>query len=294
MGRRVPYIFYRYSIEHAGQSASWFEHDQLFRNAVGVEVSYRKINPTEQDRDTSLVALNHLDVSVTAGNNIHIIYFQIAKHITTREILNYDRPNDRLNPRAVSTDEYATSQIITIPVLRLLAASNRNGATDINASSAVGRLAAIIRSFPDHRLHFQLAATTADIRRALEAWTVSEFGFTARPFNPSVHTPGAILSDLFSNDEIFIAGKAKPLSNDHISVSNEGFISEVLGLSEYGNAEIGASGTTEEGHIARIKKGNPYKDELTSIQVYIPESESIEIHIKEVAQAMIEIYGQKK
>ena len=184
----IPYLFFRYSIEHDGQSISASDQWKLLEKNKAIEVAHRKINPSEIDKDTSIVSLNKLIFDCGNGNSLPIFYFRIARHIIEREYTEYDKSDDELKRKSTETDEYHHAQIIILPRNGLLAASDRYATDGIGALGAVSRFKSVIKAIHSHRLLYEPAATSQDLKKALTMWSIEEVSFGMRPFNQQFPT----------------------------------------------------------------------------------------------------------
>lgn len=288
----IPYTFYRYSItnKHSKKVISPIILWNLLCENTGKEVPYRKKDPRPIDFDTSWVEPDEFSLELDSSYSIYTC--QIARHLTTRKAKQYDKQNDRLFHTRVSTSEYATSRAIFIPQIAIVAFADQTGEGAINASSASSRFATIVRYDKKYDCDIELAATTSDLESALRNWSLTDFSFTARPFNPTIRTPGDKLHPLLKEDNAKIVGHARPNKNSALTVSEDGFISEITGLAQHGYAEYGASGKTPSGFLARIAKVTQrhHADTERQIKIFIPIETNLEAHILNVARTAIETY----
>jgi hypothetical protein len=288
--RNTPYSFYRYSIFRRDVLLTFSQQWDLLVDNLGREIAYRKSNPGELDKDTCIITPDKTTIAMNEANDkVGVLFFSIAKHIDTRMANMYNRESDSLSRETVPTDEYVVGNLVMIPSVGLVAASDGNSPEDLNAASSVGRFAAIIRSVADHKIEIASATTFSYLRTALKSWKLDEFSFTARPFNPSVRTPGDKLHHLLVDDNAKVSGKAKPNKGEHLRFSDEGWMSEVTGLADRGYGEYGAVGTTADGYHARIIKTAPDSKKPPIIKVYIPPKTSKEEHVQAVAITLLEI-----
>ena len=288
--RNTPYSFYRYSVSSHDVLLTFSQQWNLLIDNLGREIAYRKSNPSDLDKDTCIVTPDKTSVVINeAHDKVGVLFFSIAKHIDNRKANMYNRENDTLRKETVPTDEYVVGNLVMIPSVGLIAASDGNSPEDLNAASSVSRFAAIVRSIPYHKIEVTSATTFNYLRTALKNWKLDEFSFTARPFNPSVRTPGDKLHHLLADDNAKVSGKAKPNKGEHLHFSDEGWMSEVTGLADRGYGEYGAVGTTADGYHARIVKTAPDSKKAPIIKVYIPPKSSKEEHIQAVAITLLEI-----
>ncbi|MBG0777100.1 MAG: hypothetical protein H0S85_11800 [Desulfovibrionaceae bacterium] len=289
----TPYIFYSYSLSCVDVLLTTSEQWDLLLDNLGREIAYRKTSPTEQDRDTCIITPDKTTIlNDSNGEVVDVLYFSIAKHIDSRKAIKYDKSADILSRESVAADEYLVGNIVMIPLLGLLAASDRSSQEDMNAKSSTNRFRAIVREIPLHSISIESAASYEYLREALKNWQLDEFSFTVRPFNPSVKTPGDKLHSLLSPDNAKVMGKEKPNKGDHLTFSEEGLMNEVTGLADRGYGEYGTVGTTVDGYHARIEKTAPESRKPPRIKVFVPPMSSKEAHVQAVAKTLLEIYGK--
>ena len=287
----IPYIFYRYRVFNIknDRTLTPIQFWKLLCDNTNIEVAYRKSEPSEADKDTSWVEPDE-DSLVYENEEKLVFTCQIARHITSRRTKQYDKDNDKIFFVDRPTDEYATSRAVFVPSIGIVGFSDKSGDGNINAQSAASRFASIIRSLKHMECAIAVAASATDLENALRNWELSIFSFTARPFNPTVRTPGDKLHSLLHNDNAKIVGNAKPNKESALVVSEDGFINEVAGLARKGYAEYGATGKTPSGYVAKIAKSkNPDKYDR-QIKIYIPFGGSLSSHIIGVAKTALETY----
>ncbi|MEW6215955.1 MAG: hypothetical protein AB1478_12260, partial [Nitrospirota bacterium] len=260
---------------------------------LGKEIAYRKAIPSEVDKDTSIVTPDKTTIlHPKSKQSIAVLFCSIAKHIDTRSVNKYDRAVDEISREYISTDEYAIGDLILIPSAQLLAAADKSNPEDLNARSTIGRFISIVRVLTKYDIQIEPATSPGYLQSALKNWKLEEFSFTARPFNPSVRTPGDKLHPLLAGDNAKLVGKEKPNKGEHLIYSEQGLMNEVTGLADRGYGEYGAVGTTSQGYHARIEKADPTGNRQPKIKVYIPPKSSKEEHVKAVATSLLEIDGQ--
>lgn len=290
MGNK-PYSFYNYKISNNSYILSARDQWSLLNDCLGKEVPYRKSTDSRAFYDTSIITPGRTSITTQKYNTLDVLFFSIARHIDTRKANKYDKINDKLAYTDVPTDEYIVGDIILLPHVHLLAASDRTTQEYLNASSTTRRFVSIVKFLKKYDIKILPASSKNYIKTALATWKINEFSFTARPFNPSVRTPGDRLHELLVQDNAKVVGKAKPNKGEQLIVSDEGWINEVTGLADRGYGEYGAVGTTEKGYFARIEKSAPESSKLPKIKVYIPEALSQEKHVQTVAETLLEIDG---
>lgn len=288
----TPYVFYRYKIVEDDVLLTTADQWELLTENVGRMVAYRRSNPTPRDMDTYLIMPDHYSVvHPKSREELTIHFFNVAKHITSRKTHKYEQDKNDLVKIEVSADEDIFGSVVTIPRLGLLAASDRTGNDYLNAKSTVARFATIIRSIPSIAMQFELASSLEDLGTAVKNWSLDEFSFTAKPYNPTVRVPGDKMHELLEPDNAKVIGRAKANKGEKLVYSDEGLINEITGLAERGYAEYGAKGKTAQGYFAMIEKANPYKNKAPKIRVFVPEKTRRELNAQAVASVLLDIDG---
>lgn len=288
----VPYLFYRYSLVRGTKALTATDLWNILCDNTNIEVAYRKRYPADKDKDTSWIMPEEYEL-IFNGDAYTIISCFIARHIMLRSCNGYDKENDTIFKKEESTDEYAVCRTIFIPRIGIVAFADLSGEAYIGANSAVSRFDTIIRKITDVDCSLQLASTYADIKDALKKWTLTDFSYTARPFNPSIKKPGDLLHPLLAADNAAISGSARPNKEGALLVSDTGFINEVTGMAEHGYAEYGAKGTTPSGFIAKVIKPKKGKGNIpeAKIKIYIPDEGGEKTHVLNVAKTALETYS---
>lgn len=289
----VNYVFYRYRLFSGEERLDAEEQFDTLTANVAIEVAYRRLDPTDQDRDTSFIEVDRTTISPDNDDSGYtVLYFKVARHLTSRWCTGYDEVSDRTEKKQVPTDEWQACQIVCIPAINILAAADRASADYLSAKSALSRFKAIIEQINSHCFSYELAGREQDVMEALQRWSLDRFTFDFRPYNPTVQDLGQKLHELANTNRVQVAGNAKPLRRDgYIEHAEQGFIGEVLGLSSRGYGNYGFSGETEEGYKATIPKRDPSSTELKKIRIAIDQRENHEDHIKMVALCGVRLYG---
>lgn len=284
----TPYVFHSYSIlkEMSDDEVPTKQHLSIFKSVHKAPIAYRKLDPSEGDKDTMLVVLKSRQIK-----NNQVISFFISKRIAERKINIYHRIKDEFEEGLEGTSDSARAFIVVVPYLKKMAIQDKTGEHNINESSAISRLKKIIDEIAKHRMISEYAASAEQVRQAFTVWKIDEVTYSARPFNPHASTPGDILSAQMANNNSTISGRVKARKGILQDLKN-GFIGELLGLSEKGYAEVGAKGKTDAGFIAQIGKSNLKEDvnEPMKIRVMMPERAEIEDHVSDIVDVMEQIY----
>lgn len=290
----IPYLLYNYSMQKDGVAIDALTQAKLIEGMVGIEVAYRKKNPLSIDKDTCIVTPKKTRIDI--GDNVvaKALSFCVARHITTRGALKWDRSRDAIDRVDRVTDEDVLGFVFLLPEYGKLAVADRTGETYLNASSTLGRLRAIIQSKKGFSISFSTASSGVELGNALKAWELSEFSFTARPFNPSVSRQGQKVHDVLFPNNAKLQGKIVPNKGTHLEYNGEnGIMWEIVGLAEKGYAEYGTKGTTKDGQAIQIVKTSPTSGKPPIIKIFLDGMASVREAGKVLARALLDIHGKK-
>lgn len=286
----LTFLFYQYRWTDDQILLDPREQWERLKALEGTEVPYWGTTPDSsflELKRLSVDSVRHKDESQTA------FYFRIARHVTVREVDKLDRPGKRLVAAMQTTDEAQSARMILLPRLGVLAASNRSGDRDLNASGSLGRLRRIIRHSKAGRLLYEPAVGAEAIKNAIETWRLEIFTFDARFFNPHPSRPGQIFSDLLKGDNMRVVGHGVPVSGDTLTPGENGLIQEVQGLEDRGYAHYGAKGITPDGNRATISKSRNGTKGPGYIAVTFDPPETETALVKAVCKAMLQMYEPK-
>jgi hypothetical protein len=143
-----------------------------------------------------------------------------------------------------------------------------------------------------NRCHFrsELLASSADIKKAMEVWSIERFHFEAWPFNPHPRRGGEKLESLLSRESVRINSVVKSNKGEKLVAQEGGIINQAMALGEHGYASYGGRGKTVDGFKAFISKAIPGGDKTVKLKIYIPVMPIAEDHVRAVAKAMLEIH----
>jgi hypothetical protein len=297
MARPTAYLFCRYQILESDNPLAPSEEWSVLEEARGKPIAYRKRDPTPDDHDTFLMRPRQ---KMLHGLAVHT--WAIAQDVKYRERSTYDKNTDEISESYVETDEIRHTKFIAIPRLGVLAVDDSISERSLGARSAVGRFIAIIETvLEDASVIVNFAGTPQDTQRALESWTLDQFSFTVRPFNPTPAKHGEKLHELMTSDHVgSLRAIALPTEGLEMRDSHEGIISEAKGLSDDGYGSYGASGITPDGLRAKISKPKFSMDKQKTIaaqsqsrtlKVYIDKEGTLDEQEGAVVRALIDLYG---
>ena len=301
MARSAAYVFCRYQIlDENDQSISAIEEMDLFEALKGKPIAYRIREPKPHDFDTYLMKPREKRIS---SYNVHT--WEIAQDIKFREATKYDRRKDETRDETVETDEIRHTKFLSIPSLGVFAVEDTVSERSLGAKSAVGRFQQIIETLKrDFDVRVNYAGTPQDAQRALDTWTLDQFTFTVRPFNPTPRKLGEQLHEFMVADGVgSLRAVALPDEAHDMRDSHKGIISEAKGLSDAGYGQYGATGVTPAGLQASISKPKFELDKAKNIKhqaqsrtlkIYIEHSDSLDQEEKAIVTALLDLYGPKK
>ena len=182
MARQRAYLFCRYQILEDEEAVRPSDEWKLLEKIRGKTIAYRVRDPKPDDFDTYLLKPRKKRV---INHEVHT--WEVAQDIRYRQATKADKAKDELKDETVETDEVRHTKFVAIPILGVVAVDDSISERSLGAKSAVARFRAIVETLAgknfDVRVTF--AGTSADAQRALETWTLDQFSFTVRPFNPT-------------------------------------------------------------------------------------------------------------
>jgi hypothetical protein len=297
MARAVPYLFCRYVILDDEDPITPEEEWSMLNEIKGQPIAYRVSDPKPDDFDTFLMRPRRKQ---HAGNTVHT--WVVARDIRERERSRHDKRADDVIDDLVSTEEIKHTKFIAIPRLGVFAVDDSISDRTLGAKSAVSRFVAIIeQNVADSEVRVNFAGTPGDAQKALETWTLDQFSFTVRPFNPTPRKLGEQIHELMIADHVGkLTAIATPLEGKDMKDSHEGLIAEAKGLTEAGYGQYGATGTTPDGLRASISKPKFTMDkeknkqaqaQNRTLKVYIPKGNNVEEDEAALIKALLDLYG---
>lgn len=269
----------------------------LLNEVLGRPIAYRVSQPTPDDYNTYIMKPRS---KALFGYSIHT--WEVAQDIKFRERSRYDRTNDDVREEIVPTDEIRHTKFVAVPLLGVVAVDDSLSDRTLGARSAVGRFRSILESHRDNiDVTVSFAGTPQDAQRALQTWSLDQFSFTVRPFNPTPRKPGDVMDELMKSDGVgILRAIAKPDGEEDMRDSHSGLIAEARGLSDAGYGQYGATGTTPGGLRASISKPKFSIDKRKNLEtaaqnrtlkVYIERCDTTDEEESAVVKALIDLYG---
>lgn len=251
MSDRVSLILCRYQFDEDGNPTAWREQFRVFDQLKDARpIAYRKSDPGPDEYDTYLMLPKQKEIF-----GYYCITLDVVKDVRFRQIVKADRINQTLSAEFVGTEEVVKTHVVIVPELGALAVEDGSGDGSLSGQSGASRLQAIVQATKKYTMKISPAGTPQDLARAISTWSLDEFSFQARPFNPHPANPGEMLSEMLAKDEIGeFRGVAVPRDGRHIHPKANGIVKEAIGLAEHGYATYGARGETPSGAEAVVKK----------------------------------------
>jgi hypothetical protein len=297
VARPTAYLFCRYSILDDEDPITPDEEWAMLNEIKGQPIAYRTREPSPDDYDTFLMRPRRKQY---AGFTVHT--WVVARDIRERERSRHDKRADDVVNDMVPTEEIRHTKFIAIPRLGVFAVDDSISDRTLGAKSAVSRFTAVIeQNVLDTEVVVNFAGTPDDAQRALETWTLDQFSFTVRPFNPTPRKLGEQIHELMIADGVGkLTAIATPVHGADMKDSHEGLIAEAKGLTEEGYGQYGAIGTTPDGLKASLSKPkftmDKEKNKLAQAQnrtlkVYIPKGNNAEEDEEAIIRALLDLYG---
>lgn len=297
MARPTAYMFCRYQIREDDVPLTGDAEWEILEEIRGKLVAYRKRDPKPDNFDTYLMKARKKSYH---GYTVHT--WEIAQDLKYRERSRYNKNIDDVTDEMIETDEIRHTKFVAIPRLGVFAVDDSIGDRSLGAKSAVNRFCAVIETLiDDSDVIVNFAGTPQDAQRALETWTLDQFSFTVRPFNPHPRKLGEILHGLMVEDHVgSLRAVALPAPDQEMRDSHAGLISEAKGLSEEGYGQYGARGRTPDGLEASLNKPKFTLDKARNIKaqaqnrtlkVYIEKAGTLEEEEGAIVKALIDLYG---
>ena len=296
MARPTPFLFCRYSLARNDIQLSAAEQLRLLNEVRGIVVAYRKTDPADDDRDTFAMK----PTSFRIGHRV-ILVWHVGYYVGLRSEAEYNQNDDDIIESLVATNGIKHTKFVAVPDLGRLAVQDQTGDTHLNGASGISRFKTIARSIPGVRADIELAASNQDVMSALNVWSIEQFTFNLRPFNPTPRRMGRILGKLFTDNDIGkLRGVAQPSYGHYIHNPSEGFVGEAVGLTSAGYGQITLKGKTPSGQQASFGKPafSESRDENErsqakprSLRVYFEDCDTDKELNSAVAQSLIDLYA---
>lgn len=287
----IPYIFYNYTIERNGKALDSIEQEKLILSLVGKDVPYRKKKPTLNDYDTCIATPELKSVDIGDKKKLTILTFRIAKHISERDVKKYDKKANKIVSESQHADEDALGSVIAVPFVGKLAVADKSGEGYLSATSTVSRFRTIIEFNKEYSVTVSTVSSPAELENAIKSWRLTEFSFSARPFNPSVHVQGEKVHALLNDSDGKISGRMTPNKGEELKLGMAGFLWEIIGLAKRGYAKYGARGKSKDGHMMQIEKADPNDTKPPVIRLFADDALSEVERGEAIAKALADVHG---
>jgi hypothetical protein len=296
MPRPIPFLFCRYTVSRNGRPLGASEQLDLLNTIKGQVVAYRKIDPSEEDRNTFAMKPSTFNI----GSRQALVWY-VGYYVGIRSEASYNQTDDDIIERLVATTGIKFTKFVGVPLLGVVAVQDQAGDIHLSGSSGISRFKAVARSSPGVSVEIELAASNQDVMNALNVWSIEQFTFNLRPFNPTARRMGRLLHELFiANDIGKMRGVAQPSHGHYIQNPSEGFVGEAVGLVSAGYGQMSLKGRTPRGQEASF--GKPTFSELReenarrqekprSLRVYFEAPESEDDLNNQIAQSLVDFYA---
>ena len=298
MPRPIPFLFCRYTISRNDRPLGASEQLTLLNSIRGRVVAYRKVDPSEGDRNTFAMKPSTFNI----GHRRSLVWY-VGYYVGIRSEASYNQADDDIIERLVETNGIKFTKFIAVPSLGAVAVQDQTGDIHLSGASGISRFKAIARDVQGISAEIELAASNQDVMNALNVWSIEQFTFNLRPFNPTARRMGRLLHELFvANDIGKMRGVAQPSHGHYIQNPSEGFVGEAVGLVSAGYGQMSLKGRTAGGQEASFGKPvfsdsqdeNAKRQERPrSLRVYFEPAESDESLNMEVAQTLVDFYAPK-
>jgi hypothetical protein len=298
MARPIPFLFCRYHISRNGRPLGSSEQLAVLNSIKGRVVAYRKVDPSEEEHDTFAMKPSTFNL----GQRSCLVWY-VGYYVGIRSEAAYNQSDDDIIETLVKTNSIKYTKFVSVPSVGAVAVQDQTGDIHLNAASGIGRLKAIIRSLPGVTAEIELAASNQDVMGALNTWSIEQFTFNLRPFNPTARRMGRLSHDLFvANDIGKMRGVAQPSHGHYIQNPSEGFVGEAIALVSAGYGQMSLKGKTPRGQEASFGKPafSESRDENAkrqerprSLRVYFEPAESESLLNGQVAQSLVDLYASR-
>lgn len=295
--RAIPYLICNYVVSAKGQPFSAREQVNAFTRIRGKTVAHRKSRPSPDDYDTFLFRPQCRTVQ---GRTV--LTWSIGQNIHGRTEASYNADAD-----AVTFDWIATNSgirfetFVAIPELGKVAISDRAGEHHMGARQAASRFETVIGALiEDGEAEVELAATYADVDRALRTFDLTEFSFSVRPTNPHPSRLTERLDREMKIDGIGqLAGKAKAKPGGVMRMKQDGYIEQAVDLAQAGYGQVSVKAVTPQGkdiHFGKPtfslerRKNERAQQKPQTLRIFLDEELNDDDQNREAAKALIELY----
>jgi hypothetical protein len=292
MTRPVRYLFCHYRMTLNDEELSGVAQLNLLGENQGEEFPYGRA-----DSSALIMSPEPLAVGPQQG-----FAFWIGYRPGARVRVGYDKSRRKRNRRLETDDHIKSAHIVAMPDLGVMAVEDRSSDESIPAQQALRALRSILTNLEEGEGDLEIThVTDEDVRRALDAWQLTEYMYTVRPLNPISHTDRAERRSAAYRAEGIAkeSGRVWPQPGQDMR-PNEGVIAETRDLVEVGYGQNGLRGFTPEGHEAHIpkppfhmerQKNLAEREKPRLLRVAIEPEGTDEAMSEKVAKALVGLYG---
>lgn len=247
---KSSYSFYQYAfIDAFDEQLPWERHAKIIRGAATQKVPHRVANPEPHDHNTFIMRVRAQTIL-----DWKCVIFDIAKSIDFRTEHRYDASADDIDLVDVRANDTHWTHVVMLPECGRVAVRDGSGER-LPADQGVNRIGSVLKHLNNIDFQYERTATASDIAKAAERLKLTEFTFTARPFNPHPHVLGEQLHAILEAAKVGrIVAKAEPKYGQSMSAAEGGLVSEAMGLAQVGYAQYGFRGRTKSGVEVAYKK----------------------------------------
>lgn len=202
MARPLPFLFCRYDFYINDEPLGFTAQLQALQELQGQYFS----------RSGKGARATHLDSIVMRPREVRVgaeraIAWSVGRKIGERQTFEYDQPKDKIEALIIDDESVVFSDFIAIPRLEVVAVDDRSGPHHLGGRAAINRFRSIFRNIEGGDVDIEPTVHPQDVHKALRKWSVTEFDFVLRPFNP--HPPGDLskrLSEQFGKTVLEYTG----------------------------------------------------------------------------------------
>lgn len=206
------------------------------------------------EQDDSSIRIMEPQAKTVSGRKV--ISTLIGLQPGVRTVVGYDAANQQRTRANTPDTHIKTAHLVLIPDLNAIAIQDRSNDLCIPASTATRVLRAIIRGFHGNDSDFSFVRlSNAEIRAAMEQWSLTEYSYTIRPLNPvSLSDLTNLRSDKMKDENIARESAKLRAEEGEAMVPNGGPIAQTQEMVEEGYGQNGFAGITPDGHRGQIPK----------------------------------------
>lgn len=294
--RPVPYILFRYHLyDEADGPVSPIEDRDVIQSVRGKAAPYRTSDPNPDNYNNYVMRVRPENIEGEL-----VLIFDVGYRISRRVEHRWNRRKDEYDLVDVEADDTVFTRLVAIPRLRVIGAKDGTG-DRLAATSAMGRLKAIVNTHSDYSFQYERTASQEDVEAAIARLRLTEFAFEVRPFNPHPSNPGEKLDELLKVAHVQrFRGKAQASPAARMNADEDGLISEAIGLSKAGYGQFAVKGETESGVVVSYAKPtfSPERDRneaaagrARALKVAVPRDDPEMTEEEYVVRVILELFG---